>query len=583
MAYIDNEIINKIRNSLNIVDVISEYVPLTAKGRNFFGVCPFHDDHSPSMSVSPDKQIFTCFSCGASGNVFKFVQDYENISFIDAVKKMSQKTNINLGLSIIENKKPIDKTEYIILNLVQKYFSNNLNTEKGKNAISYLTKRNIDNNLINKFGLGLALDEMNSLSKLLSNKGFDNNVLLDVGISYDENTLKDTFRNRIMFPIHDNNGQIVGYSGRIFNNETTAKYVNSKASNTFKKGEILYNYYLAKDETKKNKSIIVVEGFMDVIRLSTIGINNAVGLMGTALTKEQIMSLKQLRCKVILCLDSDSAGELATISAGDQLFKANIELDVIRLEDYKDPDEYITNKGKDAFLMNLENSQNYLDYKIKYFKNKTSPNDSEKTAESINQLIATISFVNDPILKNILIEKIIKEFKIDKEIINAKLNGKEKTLNKNELLVEDIKNKRKNKVDKSSEAIIYLMVNNSKYIRQFDKRLGYLPNNDYKNLLSNIRCFYNENNDINIADFLSYIYEDEALLKIMEEIIVEFEDSISETEFDDYLNIVSKEVYQIRINSLKKDMEYISDINKKVEIANKITELKKKITKLKKD
>lgn len=578
MAFIDNEIINKIRNSINIVDIIGEYVPLTAKGRNFFGVCPFHDDHSPSMSVSPDKQIYTCFSCGATGNVFKFIQDYENISFVEAVNKLSIKTGINTGINIKDIKTHVETDDTKILNFAQKFYLNNLKTEKGQSAIKYLKQRSIDENIINKFGIGLALNETNTLTTLLSNKGYNIYKLLNIGLAYDENEPKDTFRNRIMFPIYDIYGQVVGYSGRIYNSENTAKYVNSKASDIFKKGELLYNYHLAKEETKKTKEIIIVEGFMDVIRLSIIGIDNVVGLMGTAITKEQILLLKQLRCKVILCLDSDEAGEVATMNAGDQLFENNIDTAVIRLEDYKDPDEYIINKGKEAFLLNLENSQNYIDYKIKYLKNKTPIDDSEKIAENINSLLNNISSVKDPILKNILIEKITKEFNISKDILGLKIINKKDAVESKEEKV--IVKKKKSQVDKASEALIYLMLINSKHIKAFDKKLGYFPNNDYKYLLGEIRCYYNDNKDINIADFLSYINDDEFALNIIKDIIVEGNEIIDEKDFDNYLQIVSNEVFQIRINNLKLDLEKTSDLDKKIEITKKIAEIKKKITKL---
>jgi len=372
MALIDNEIINQIRNSVNIVDIINEYVPLVPKGRNFFGVCPFHSDHNPSMSVSPERQIYTCFSCGATGNVFTFLQDYEHISFIEAVKKLSLKTGISLGVNISTPKTPKKTKEMEIYNLTQKYYQNNLKTKEGLKAREYLSKRDFSEEIIDKFGIGLALNNLDNLYKLLIGKGYQDNILDEIGLIVNNN---DYFRNRIMFPIKDYQGEIVGYSGRVYNNEEAAKYVNSKASYYFKKSEILYNYHLAKDHVRINDSIIVVEGFMDVIRLSTIGINNAVALMGTALTKEQIVLLKRLRCPVILCLDNDEAGLNATMSAGDQLFIEGLEVFVIRLDDYKDPDDYIVNKGEESFRLNLEAKVNYLDFKIKYLKTNLS-NDS---------------------------------------------------------------------------------------------------------------------------------------------------------------------------------------------------------------
>ena len=464
MALIDNEIINKIRNSINIVDVIGNYVPLSSKGRNFFGVCPFHDDHSPSMSVSPDKQIYTCFSCGATGNVFTFIQDYEHISFLEAVKKISLEVGINIGINIETNKKKNDLVEYNILNLAQKYFVNNLNSSVGLDAIEYLKKRKINNELIEKFGIGLALNENKNLSNFLINKGYSEDLLKMIGLINDDGSY-DIFRNRIMFPIHDHLGQIVGYSGRIYHNEDQAKYVNSKSSLIFKKGEILYNYHLAKDEARKNKYVILVEGFMDVIRLSSIGINSAVALMGTALTNDQINLLKQLKTKVIVCLDNDEAGENATLSVGDQLLKAKIETYIIRLSDYKDPDEYISNKDVSDFKLNIDNAMNYLDYKIKYYKNNTKSNDSETNAKNINILIDTINDLSDNVLKEVMINKISLEFSIDINIIKSKLKLSEITTPEKEV-VKPIIDPKLNKIEKSCIAIIYLMASDTKFIKK---------------------------------------------------------------------------------------------------------------------
>lgn len=569
MALIDNEIINQIRNSVNIVDIINEYVPLVPKGRNFFGVCPFHSDHNPSMSVSPERQIYTCFSCGATGNVFTFLQDYEHISFIEAVKKLSLKTGISLGVNISTPKTPKKTKEMEIYNLTQKYYQNNLKTKEGLKAREYLSKRDFSEEIIDKFGIGLALNNLDNLYKLLIGKGYQDNILDEIGLIVNNN---DYFRNRIMFPIKDYQGEIVGYSGRVYNNEEAAKYVNSKASYYFKKSEILYNYHLAKDHVRINDSIIVVEGFMDVIRLSTIGINNAVALMGTALTKEQIVLLKRLRCPVILCLDNDEAGLNATMSAGDQLFIEGLEVFVIRLDDYKDPDDYIVNKGEESFRLNLEAKVNYLDFKIKYLKTNLS-NDSKEIAEGINNLLELINPITDPVYKNILIEKLVTEFNLDKEIIKTKISVP-KIIKEPPKEIRSIK---KTQVTKACEAIIYLMLNEPKYIKIFDKNMGYFPIPACNSLLNEIRSFYSDHNTINLADFLTYINEDEELSSLVKEIISESNDIVKPEDFDDYLMITKREVFNKRIDKLKIDLEKTDDLDKKIAITKKIAELKKEV------
>lgn len=574
MALIDNEIINKIRNSINIVDVIGNYVPLSSKGRNFFGVCPFHDDHSPSMSVSPDKQIYTCFSCGATGNVFTFIQDYEHISFLEAVKKISLEVGINIGINIETNKKKNDLVEYNILNLAQKYFVNNLNSSVGLDAIEYLKKRKINNELIEKFGIGLALNENKNLSNFLINKGYSEDLLKMIGLINDDGSY-DIFRNRIMFPIHDHLGQIVGYSGRIYHNEDQAKYVNSKSSLIFKKGEILYNYHLAKDEARKNKYVILVEGFMDVIRLSSVGINSAVALMGTALTNDQINLLKQLKTKVIVCLDNDEAGENATLSVGDQLLKAKIETYIIRLSDYKDPDEYISNKDVSDFKLNIDNAMNYLDYKIKYYKNNTKSNDSETNAKNINILIDTINDLSDNVLKEVMINKISLEFSIDINIIKSKLKLSEITTPEKEV-VKPIIDPKLNKIEKSCIAIIYLMASDTKFIKSYEKKLGYLPIKIYNDLAVIIRNYYKKNLEINLADFISTISENEEYKTMFKKILMHSE-SINEENFEEYIKIINLELKRKRISELLIEIEKTNDLGKKIELTKKIADIKKEV------
>ena len=285
---ITNEQINEIRNKIDIVEVISKYLPLTQRGKNYFGVCPFHDDHSPSMSVSKEKQIFTCFSCGATGNVFTFVADYEHIGFYDAVRLLGNQVGYNLGTTKITKNK--NSEAYEIYEQACKFYQNNLNTALGNKANEYLTKRQIDKETIKKFKIGLSVSKT-SLTDYLIAKGYKLKKLVDLGLSNENGT--DLFTSRIMFPLTDLEGNIVAFSGRIYNTKDGSKYINTKETTIFKKGNILYNYHNAKEILKKNNTVIVMEGFMDVIRANTVGITNCIATMGTALTKQNAMLLKK--------------------------------------------------------------------------------------------------------------------------------------------------------------------------------------------------------------------------------------------------------------------------------------------------
>ena len=378
MDKIPYETILDIRKKANIVDIIAKYIPLEKRGKNYFAICPFHDDHNPSMSVSEEKQIYTCFVCGASGNVFNFVMKYENVSFVSAVKKVASFVGINLDVQDVKEKKE-DNTKYDkyykMFDVVNKYYKNNIKSVYGKNAIKYLHERKINDDIINEFEIGLSLND-NSVSKLLQEKGYDKDELIDIGICGNTNNyMYDTFRNRIMFPLCNLDGQVVGFSGRIYNGEKESKYVNSKESVIFKKGHLLYNYHRAINEAREKRQIIVVEGFMDVIRLFSVGIKNVVASMGTAITKEHASLIKKLSQNVVLSFDGDKAGEKATISAIKEFEKIGITPKIIRLEDDLDPDDYIIKKGKDAYLNHLKNTLSVIDFNLKISEDKNNFND----------------------------------------------------------------------------------------------------------------------------------------------------------------------------------------------------------------
>ena len=269
MANISYEEILSIQRKANIVDIIRDYVSLVQKGKNYFGICPFHDDHNPSMSVSPEKGVYKCFVCGNAGNVFNFIMEFEKVSFIESVKIVANKIGMNIDVNTSSKKEYIKKSPlYDIYNIAYKFYQNNLNTIYGKEAKKYLLNRNIDEEIIKRFNIGLSLSD-SELCAALKSKGFKNDEIIASGVAIQNgNNIYDIYKNRIMFPLYDLDGNVVGFSGRIYNQTSESKYINTKETEIFKKGELLYNYHIAKKEARKEKNIIVVEGFMDVIRLS---------------------------------------------------------------------------------------------------------------------------------------------------------------------------------------------------------------------------------------------------------------------------------------------------------------------------
>ena len=570
MAGISNEEFNRIRTSVNIVDVIGSYINLDKKGKNYFGICPFHEDHNPSLSVSEEKQIYTCFVCGATGNVFSFVKDYENISFLEAVEKIADNNGIKLTHKLNYIKRY--NTEYEIYNLAVKFYKNNLKSKDGIKAKEYLKSRNIDDNIINDFEIGVSFSD-NNLSKLLLSKKYDEKMLTDIGLCGKSKELFDIFRNRIMFPIHNSNGEPIGFSGRIYNGEADSKYVNTRETYIFKKGETLFNYHRAVIEAKKMKYIVICEGQMDAIRIYSSGVKNVVATMGTALTKEHVHLIKKLNVRVVLNMDSDKAGINAALTNGEILKSNGIDVSVIKLDGAKDPDEYILKYGIDSYKDVINHAINLFDFKINYLKSNKNLNNADELTDYINNVITELNKSDDDILKNVTINKLSEEYNIDKNILLNKIIPSEK-----KVIVETKKiTKKQNQNIRAVEEILYYMMNNVKYAKIFTKKLNYIPDSSYFDIEKVIQAYIIINNTINLADFISYEINN-GKEEIIKNIISNHNNDIemSEEEFDVYISIVNKWMIENKINKLKLELKNFTDINRKKELMELITSMKKK-------
>lgn len=562
----DNNLIDEIRAHVNIVDIISSYLPLTKKGKNYFGVCPFHDDHSPSMSVSEEKQIFTCFSCGASGNVFKFLQDYENISFLESVKKCADISGIsfNYGAEKKYNKNQDLLDMYLF---ASKLYQNNLYSSLGKEAREYLNTRKLDDEIIKEFQIGLALNEPSILTDALKKKYDDKRLLSSGLISEGEYNLYDTYRNRIMFPLYDLSGNIVGYNGRIYNssNKSDSKYINSRETAIFKKGELLFNYHRAKEQARDYKFVIIVEGQIDAIRCHQSGYKNVVASLGTAITKEHAMLLRKLSSNIILCFDGDKAGEKATNSAIEELAKLGIEPKIVRLPDNLDPDEYILKNGKESFADLINNPLNIMEYKEKLLKRNIDLNNTKDLADYTNLMIKELSKIEDEVLREISINKLATETKLDVKFIKSKLEKPK------EVKVIKQNNKVKySKYEKSEQALIYYMLKSDKVIKIYEKKITHMPTDRYRLLALKIDCFYKEKGYIDIADFMTYIHDDEASTKALSEIIsLDLKDEVDEEAILDYLNNIKRYNDKNLSNRYKKELKEETSLEKKIELAKK--------------
>ena len=568
----NHDLANEIRSKVDIVDIIGERIPLVAKGKNFFGVCPFHDDTNPSMSVSREKQIYTCFSCHATGNVFTFLMNYEHIDFKEALKYLGDKVGIDTGsIKVTKKSTKYDKL-YDAYKLALKYYQNNLNSTAGKLAKKYLLNRKIDESIIKEFEIGLSLESKDDLTKLLTGKDYDLATLNKIGLTSDNH---DVYNERIMFPLYDVTGKVVGFSGRIYKDNGSNKYVNTKETEIFKKGETLYHYHIAREECRLSKSVIVMEGFMDVIRASSIGIKNTVALMGTALTKEQINLLKRLSNNIILCLDGDDPGVHAALTNGELLFNNGIEVKVVEIPDNDDPDSFILKHGKERFQGLIDNALNYSDFKLKKLRDTVDFRSDEEKANYINKVIEETAKLSDEIRREVVLKRLAKEFDIGYNTLEMRMNSLLKKEDKKEIVIPKKEVTKKDKYTKAFEQIIYFMLNNDWVITEVEEGKLIFPTNTMRKTCSEIIYYYKKYGNINVADFYTSIGDKEDIMLLINGILAEeYNETTDNKELEEYFKVAREFATKEEIKRLTGLMKKEIDPLEQAKIAEKIRKLK---------
>lgn len=575
MSKVTNELIQQIKESVDIVDVISDYVSLKKHGKNYFGICPFHDDHSPSMSVNVDKQLFKCFSCGTGGNVFGFVSKFENISFAEAVKRVGEKAGINVSVGDYRKSDNKYLKDYELMDFASKIYQNNLNSKLGLKAREYLLSRNFSEEAIKDFGIGYALNNKSGLYNVISSK-YNNKDLYELGLIHIKGSYgSDVFVNRIMIPIKDHNNNIVGFTGRVIESEYIGgKYVNSKETRIYKKGNILFNYYNSKNYIREKKEIIVVEGNMDAIRMYSSGIKNVIALMGTSMTNYQVKLLKNLRVPVVLMLDNDSAGYEATIKNGELLLKENIDTYVVRLNGSKDPDEYIVKNGSDKLESAIKHKISYLEFKLSTLKIDYNLDNPIELSNYINNVIL---FLKDK--DNITKEVVLKKLSIDYNLDYDTLKSEVKINNDNLKVVENktYKEKKDNYKECSNIIFSYIM-SDIKYLTIFNNRVGYFKEKEERELYNEIIYYGRKNKKVDMSSVLSFVSQfpeyDELINRIMKD--MDF-DNMNENMFMEYLNYFDKYLKKDNIKKLKKEIKEEKDINRKAILIDKLANIKKEV------
>ena len=420
--------IEEIRLSASIIDVISGYVQLRKRGRNYIGLCPFHSEKTPSFTVSEEKQIFHCFGCHAGGNVYKFLMDYEKISFVEAVQELARQLGIDIEYESVPGDERQSEQEllYDINTEAAKYFYNNLqSSDEGETARKYLKERKIKPQTITSFGLGYSLRGWENFLNFAREKKLNLDKVVELGLlgKNNEGRFYDKFAGRLIFPIFSPNGRVVAFAGRVLDDkDKTAKYLNSPESLIYIKGRILYGLSFAKDEIRKLDKAILVEGYMDLISLHQNGIKNVVAVSGTALTEEQVQLLSRYTKNVVLLFDADTAGIKASMRSIELLLKKDVEVKIAALPGGEDPDSFINSYGKEKFEDTVSYAQNFLEYQSEYYEKQGMFSDPAKMAEAIRDLVKSAALINDELKRNLLIKSIAKKFNLREILIEKELD-----------------------------------------------------------------------------------------------------------------------------------------------------------------
>lgn len=497
----------------DIVKTITSFIPATKKGRNYWAICPFHDDTHASMSISPEKRMFRCFVCGVSGSEANFIQRYEHISYFEALKKVAEINGYQDERLVNKvNVKPIDSKKEPLLKCLSDltlYYQYALNTEEGKVGLDYFESRNLDEKLRYKYKLGYAFKDGKATCRFLQSKGHSVKTIEDVGIaSLSGGEYTDRNQGRVIFPIADADGNVVGYSARRIGNSDEAKYVNSPETYLFYKSNILYNFHIAKDKARTAGYIYVLEGFMDVFALGKIGIDSAVAIMGTTLTKEHITMLRSLNVEIRLCLDGDLAGQTAMMNISKALHDAGLEVRVVDNQNSpKDPDEILNEDGPDALRAYLNNLISRVDFALNYFKNSNPLTTTNQKKALIKQFIPILLGINSQLELDSYLRKLASVTGFEAESIRELLkDARNKAEYDNPVdAIKDFHPERKamRKLELAERELLYQMLNNSEAVSFYEQKIGTFYDEIYRQVANYIVDYAKINDELSTIDIIS--------------------------------------------------------------------------------
>ncbi len=572
MVRYSEELIEGIRSSNDIVDVISKYITLKRSGRNFFGLCPFHKEKSPSFAVSPDKQIFHCFGCGAGGNVIHFISKIEGLDFKDTLELLANRVNIELPtLDNLEDDKTarLKSKVYEINKIAAEFYHENLYKPASKTAQEYIKKRKLDNRTLKAFLIGYA-GNFNELYLLLKQKGYtEEEMLASSLVKRTENGgYMDSFRKRLMFPIQDVRERVIAFGGRVLD-DSKPKYINSPENIVYSKGRNLFGLNVAKKhDTRK---IIIVEGYMDAISLYQRGITNVVASLGTAMTEAQGRLLRRYSEQVILGYDADGAGQAAILRGMEILQNLGCDIRVLQIEGAKDPDEYVLKYGPERFQKCVDNAISLVEFKVKVLLKELNIENTNDKIKFLNEIAKILAKVTNQMEREIYVDKIAKEYKISKEAIYAEVNklmykdnqGSKKLEKRVVTMVpkEEKENSVSDAVLKRENLVIYLLIN--EYSKCYEKiknliTLNYIQDDTNKQILKKMYEEFEKGNS-NTSQLLDWFQDEKVISHITEIMAGDFEITDVNKAIDDLISIYEKEKLINRRNEILKKLESVSE------------------------
>ena len=547
MERYNDEILDEIRSRNDIVSTISQYMTLKRKGRNYFGLCPFHNEKSPSFSVSPDKQIFHCFGCGVGGDVINFVKKIENIGFLDSVRLLAEKSGIQLPNDISKAEEENIKLKnrvYKINELAAKFYHENLYKPTSKIAQDYIKKRKLNNATLKSFLMGYASNSSNELLRYLKEQGFtEDELLASCLIGKSDMGYYDKFRNRLMIPIRDERGRFIAFGGRVLD-DSKPKYINSPENIVYSKGRNLFGLNVAREGIHGPlKRLLIVEGYMDAISLYQRGITNVVASLGTALTDSQGRLLRRNTEQVILGYDADGAGQQAIIRGMEILKSMDIDIRILQISGAKDPDEYVLKFGPEKMVKAMDEAISAIEFKIKVLRANLDLNNVNDKVKFLTEIAKILSNVDNNIEREVYIDRISKVYEISKNAIVSEVDkllyrslaGVTK-FEKSNIVLKDTQDSKIDVATRKREGmVVYLLVDYTKL--SFDriksvvdldlikseknkKIIGILYERiDLNNLPENIISLFEDEDDINyVSGILSYDFEISDVNKAIEDI-----------------------------------------------------------------